>query len=306
VNVREFALITFSILAQMSVGSLLVLQVVRFFAARKAGEAQADKLTDRAMLVIWPVLGLAMLASLLHLGSPLGAYRAVINVGSSWLSREILLTVLFGVAGVGFAWMQWRKVGTPAVRNAVAWIAVVIGLVLVYAMASVYMIPTAPSWNTVATPIAFFTTALLLGALAMGAAFVANYAYLQRKDPSCVAAQCELLRGTVRWIALVSVLLLGVEFVVAPLQIAILAGGEAAAAASVAMMVGQFGWIFGVRLALIFIGSGVLALFLYQRAQTAGKENSLSGLVYGAFALVLVSEVMGRFIFYATHVRVGL
>jgi anaerobic dimethyl sulfoxide reductase subunit C (anchor subunit) len=146
----------------------------------------------------------------------------------------------------------------------------------------------------------------LLGALAMGAAFVANYAYVQRKDPSCVAVQCELLRGTVRWIALVSVLLLGVEFVVAPLQIAILAGGEEAAAASVAMMVGQFGVIFAVRLALIFIGSGVLAIFLYQKAQTPGQENSLTGLVYGAFALVLVSEVMGRFLFYATHVRVGL
>lgn len=305
-NVREIALITFSILAQMSVGSLLVLQVVRFFAARKAGEAQADKLTDRAMLVIWPVLGLAMLASLLHLGTPLGAYRAVTNVGSSWLSREILLAVLFGVAGVGFAAMQWLKIGTAALRNVVAWIAVVIGLALVYAMASVYMIPTAPSWNTVATPISFFATALLLGALAMGAAFVANYVYVQRKDPSCAQVQCELLRGAVRWIALASLLLLGVEFVVAPLQIAFLAGGEAAAATSAAMMVGDFGLAFAVRLVLVFIGAGVLAIFLYQKAQTPGQESALSGLVYGAFALVLVSEVVGRFLFYATHVRIGL
>ena len=305
-NVREMALITFSILAQMSVGSLLVLQVVRFFAARKSGEAQADKLTDRAMLVIWPILGLAMLASLLHLGTPLGAYRSVTNVSSSWLSREILFTVLFGVAGVGFAAMQWLKVGTAALRNVVGWIAVAIGLVLVYAMANVYMIAAAPSWNTVATPVAFFTTALLLGSLAMGAAFVANYAYVQRTDPSCVEVQCVLLRGTVRWIALVSVVLLGVEFVVAPLQIAFLAGGEAAAASSAAMMVGEFGLAFAVRLVLVFIGSGILAIFLYQRAQVPGQENKLAGLVYGAFALVLVSEVIGRFLFYATHVRVGL
>ncbi len=305
-NVREIALITFSILAQMAVGSLLVLQVVRFFAARKSGEAQADKLTDRAMLVIWPILGLAMLASLLHLGTPLGAYRSVTNVGSSWLSREILFTVLFGAAGVGYAAMQWYKVGTAGLRSVVGWIAVVIGLALVYAMANVYLIAAAPSWNTIATPVTFFTTALLLGSLAMGAAFVANYAYVQRTDPSCVEVQCVLLRGTVRWIALVSVLLLGVEFVVAPLQIAYLAGGEAAAASSAAMMVGEFGLAFAVRLVLVFLGSGILGVFLYQRAQVAGQENRLSGLVYGAFALVLASEVIGRFLFYATHVRVGL
>jgi len=36
-NVREWALIAFTILAQMSVGSFLVLGVVHFFAARKDG-----------------------------------------------------------------------------------------------------------------------------------------------------------------------------------------------------------------------------------------------------------------------------
>ena len=53
-NVREWALITFSILAQLSVGSFLVLGVVHFFAARKSGEEEADRLSDRALLAIDP------------------------------------------------------------------------------------------------------------------------------------------------------------------------------------------------------------------------------------------------------------
>jgi DMSO reductase anchor subunit len=32
----------------------------------------------------------------------------------------------------------------------------------------------------------------------------------------------------------------------------------------------------------------------------------MANLVYAAFAVVLVAEVLGRFLFYATHVKIGL
>src|SRR5512137_63547 len=136
-DVREWALITFTILAQMSVGAFIVLGVVHFFSRRQAGELQADQLSDRALLAIFPVLGLGLLASLLHLGNPINAYKAVTNLGTSWLSREILFGVLFAVVGFIFAVMQWRKLSTFAVRNLVAWVAALIGIVLVYCMAMV-------------------------------------------------------------------------------------------------------------------------------------------------------------------------
>ena len=68
-NIREFALITFSILAQLSVGSFLVLGVVHFFAMRQAGAEEADRLSDRALVAIWVTLLLGLAASLLHLGN---------------------------------------------------------------------------------------------------------------------------------------------------------------------------------------------------------------------------------------------
>ena len=43
-NMREWALIAFTILAQMSVGSFIILGVVHFFAARKSGDVEADRL----------------------------------------------------------------------------------------------------------------------------------------------------------------------------------------------------------------------------------------------------------------------
>ena len=86
-NTQEWALILFTILSQMAVGAFWVLGVVHFYARRKMGETAANRMSDGALLVIGPVLVLAFVASLFHLGSPLNAPRAVIGLGSSWLSR---------------------------------------------------------------------------------------------------------------------------------------------------------------------------------------------------------------------------
>lgn len=305
-GVREWALIVFTILTQMAIGSFVVLGVVHFFAARKAGMAEADRFSDRALLAIGPVVVLSMIVSLLHLGNPLNAYRAVANVGSSWLSREILFSVLFVVCGGAFAIAQWRKIGSFAMRNVLAWITALIGLTLVFSMSNIYLLPTQPAWDTLATPVSFFATALLLGVLAIGAAFVANYAYQQRKDPACADAQCLLMRSTLRWMALASIILLGVELVVVPFQITYVTMGTAAGQASVGLLFNQYGLVLALRLALAFIGAGILGLFVYQNAMSAGREKFIGNLAYGAFVLVLVAEVLGRFLFYATHVKIGL
>jgi len=306
-SIREWALISFTILAQMSVGAFLVLGVAHFFAARSAGVAEADRLSDRALLAIGPVLVLGLLASLFHLGNPLNAYRAVGNLQTSWLSREILSSVSFTLVGALFALMQWRKIGTFAVRTAVAGLAALIGLFLVYSMSRVYQLPAQPAWDNWGTPIAFFSSTLLLGALVIGAAFVANYAYMQRTNAGCADAQCQLLRGALRWIALAAVLALGVELITAPLQVAYLAAAQSPAAiASAQLMFGPYGLIFTLRLVLVFVGAGVLGVFLYQNAMSPGREKVMGSVAYAALALVLVSEVLGRFIFYASHVKIGL
>jgi anaerobic dimethyl sulfoxide reductase subunit C len=306
-DIREWSLILFTILTQMAVGSFVILGAIHFWAARKHSQAEADRLTDRALLAIGPVLVLGMLASLFHLGNPLSAPIAVTNLATSWLSREILFAVLFAGFGALFAFLQWRKLGSFTLRNIVAWIAAILGLILVYAMAKVYMLETQPAWNTVATPILFFTTALLLGALAMGAALVTNYAILKRKDPSCAEVQCELVREITKGVALTGIILLGVELLVVPLHLAYLAASSnVTAISSAAMLYDQFAVMFGLRLVLVFVGAGVFGLFLYRMALDPGREQMLGRLIYLAFALVLISEIVGRFLFYATHAKIGI
>jgi anaerobic dimethyl sulfoxide reductase subunit C (anchor subunit) len=306
-EVRGWALVIYTILTQMAVGSFVVLGIVHFYAMRKAGVDQADRLSDRALLAIGPVLVLGILASLFHLGNPINAPRAISNLASSWLSREILCTVLFAVFGGAFAIAQWRKIGTFVARNVIAWIAALIGLGAIYSMSNIYLLQTQPAWDSLATPIQFFSTAFLAGALAIGSAFVANYAYVKQKEPECADVQCGLLRNVVRGIAVASVVLLGIEVLVYPLQMAYLvSSGNPAALQSVSMTFSLYGALLALRLVLVVLGAGIFGLFLFRYASITGMELTMGNLVYTAFALVLVSEAIGRFLFYATQVRIGI
>jgi len=305
-DIREWTLITFTILTQMSVGSFVVLGVMHYFAGRKAGVKEADRMTDRVFVAVIVTLGLGMLASLFHLSNPLNAFKAVTNIATSWLSREILFGVVFAVLGLVYVAMQWFKVGSAGLRNVISWIAALVGVVLIYSQARVYMLSTQPSWNTLATPINFYTTTLLLGVLAVGAALVANCAIIQKKNPDCADKQHELLRSVIRWIAIASIVLLGIELVVIPIYLAYLSTGGAAALISLGLMAGKYNLAFILRLVLGFLGAGVLALFIYRNASIAGKKRFIILHAYIAFALVLIAEVLGRFIFYATHYQIGI
>lgn len=303
---REWALIAFTILAQLSVGAFVVLGVIHTWARARFDPRTADTLADRTLPVIGLTLLLGLAASLFHLGTPLGAIRAFANVQSSWLSREIAFGSAFAALGALFTLLQWRKLGSPTLRYLLALLTAAVGLALVFVMARVYMLPTQPAWNTWATPLSFFLTTFLLGSLAIGVALVLEALLLQRGAPGITPEVSGLLRGALRGVALTALLALGLEFVVIPLTLASLAAGPAAAIQSVSLMVTTYGWLFGLRLGLVFLGAGVFALWLYRSALKGEREVALAELAVTAFALALVGEVIGRYLFYATHVKIGL
>lgn len=304
----EWSLIIFTTVMQMAVGSFVILGGVHFFASRRYDEKAADALSDRALLAIGPVVVLALVVTFLHLGNPLNAPLALSNLGTSWLSREVTLAVLFTLGGALFALMQWRKISIAPARNAIGLAVAAVGLLLVWSMAQVYMLPTVPAWNSLATPVGFFVTTLLLGSLAIGSAYVINYQYLRaRGNLSDADVQFDILSTTLRWIVLISLVLLGVQFVVIPLYLASLAEqASAAAMTSIALILDQGGTLFTLRLILLFIGAGVFSIFMYLNASNETKTRVTGYLAYSAFAMVLVSEILGRFLFYESMMRIGL
>jgi len=304
-NTQEWALLTFTILGQMAVGALFVLMIVRAYVSRKAGVEEADRTTDGPLFMIVPIMGLALLASLLHLNNPGNIFGAVPNLGSSWLGREVVFSVTFVILAALFNFLQWRKIGSPGLRTVIGWTAVVVGLVQTYAMGMVYMIRTQPAWNTFATPVTFFVTTLLLGSLAVTVALIVNYS-INLKKVNSAEKQMELLHNILQGTTVSAIILLGIEFLVYPLYLAYLATQGAAALESVKILTGSYAVTLTIRLLLVFIGAGVLAAFMFRNTSALSREKVMPYLVYSAFFLVFVGEVMGRFLFYAAHVRIGL
>ncbi len=295
-NIREWALITFTILGQMASGAMLVLMVVRAYLAMKAKTEEVDKMLDGPLFIVVPIMGLALLASLLHLNNLSNVVNAVPNLGSSWLSREVVLAVTFVVLAVIYTFLQWRKIGGNTLRTLIGWITALVGVAQIYAMGMVYMIRTQPAWNTLATPINFFVTALLLGGLAVAVAMMVMHSEAENQSP--------LFRQVLQGIALGAVILLGIEFLILPIYMAYLATQGPVALESLTLMVGPYFGTLVLRLIAIFVGVGILVTYLSRNLP--GREKAMATLTYSAFILVFAGEVMGRILFYVTHIRVGL
>lgn len=300
-NIREWALLIFTILGQLSAGMMLVLLIVRTYASRKVGAEQAAQLTNMPLYLVLIIMVLALLASLLHLGKLTNIMGAVPNLGTSWLSREVVAAVAFVVVLAVYAFLLWRKIGSEGLQPVIGWITALIGVFLIYCTGAVYLLPAQPAWNTLATPITFFVAALLMGVLGSAAVLMVTYDKLQK-----TATQQEMLHTILQGTAVAAIILLGVEFLVLPIYLAYLGTQGPAALQTLNTLVGSYGTTLAIRLLLVFAGAGVLAAYLYRNASIAGQEKSLATLTYSAFVVVLISEILGRFLFYATHYRIGI
>ena len=299
---RDWSLVVFTLLSQAAVGAFLTLQVLRRLAARRGGAARDGALFVplSAMLV---VLSAGLFAALFHLSTPLEAARAVVNFSSSWLSREIVFGSLFAALLATLAGLELRAAGRPRVRCWLSRLAALAGLAFLYCQTAIYLLPAQPAWNSFATPAAFGGSALRLGILGVAVAVAAG-GLPPPADPA--AARDSGTGTTLRRLALAGLVVLAVEPVVLPLHLAALeTDGSAAAAASAQRLTDDYGGILLLRLALL--GVAAAALVGVARVSARPAQRPLTAALTGlAFATVLVSELCGRFLFYAMQVRVGI
>ncbi|MDP9038605.1 MAG: dimethyl sulfoxide reductase anchor subunit [Acidobacteriota bacterium] len=124
--------------------------------------------TPVALTALLALTAFTLNISVLHLGRPAYAWRALKAWRRSWLSREVLLFGLFSSALAGLTASSWLP-PSPLRWGAVTVLALltpVFGLSGILASAYIYLVPARPAWNTVHTPIDFLLSAALLGAAA--------------------------------------------------------------------------------------------------------------------------------------------
>lgn len=129
----EVPLICFTVFAPAAAGASL------FALPLGGGRALA------AIVVLMVTTG--MLASIAHLARPLRAPRSLAHLGSSWLSREILVVSAFWA--LAMLWLVCELGGFPWSTAARGFhvAAVVVGAVLLWVIARAYRVHGQPAWD---------------------------------------------------------------------------------------------------------------------------------------------------------------
>ncbi len=314
----QLPMVIFTVLAQMSVGAFLVLGAMQILGSLRHSSATVDRLADPALYAIGPTLVLGLGASMFHMHDVTHMLNVVRHVGSSWLSREILMGTGFAGLGFLFAAAQWFKWGSPLFRRILAAVTALVGVGLVYVMSMIYYsLQAVPSWNTWFTPVQFGLTTVLLGSLAVGAAVLTAIMFRRhtlerggrifgaRTDPD--ASQGEevtaLLSTSLKGIALTAIISGGLLLVLLPLHLSYLASlGDA----GVAPLAAYSGVRLAIRLGLVVVGTGLLGVFTYLLADRGRNPRPLAVVATVAFGLVFVAEFLGRAQFYESMMRVGI
>ena len=132
--------------------TLVQLAVGTFIAALSSHHAGPMALALTLILTI-----IALNISVLHLGRPAFAWRALKMWRRSWLSREVLLFALFFIALSSLTAITSFDALHPFRFEGVILLALriltsIFGIVGVLTSARIYLVPARPAWNTIHTP----------------------------------------------------------------------------------------------------------------------------------------------------------
>lgn len=160
----HWPLVVMLVLTQLSVGAFIWSAVLDW----PAGSDLADRIHPKYAGMAAAFGLLAISASVLHLGRPQYAYRAVLGLRHSWLSREIVAFGMFAVLALLDAALRLAGarlgVAGSAWMGALDWSVAAVGALAVAASAMIYISTGRECWSPARVAIRFALCGLLLGA----------------------------------------------------------------------------------------------------------------------------------------------
>lgn len=282
----EISLVLFTTLAPS--GALaFVLMALPLFESGLDAEARAR--LSKLLCIPLVVAMVGLVASATHLGNPDNALYVIAGIGRSPLSTEVACAVLFlAIAGIFWLLTFWPRFGLVAQR---IWLAAAIASAAVFvgAMAFAYSQSTIVTWDMWQVPVALCLNALVGGPILALAGFCAARAPLAaRAQRALVAiAGAALIANTAVYVS----------------QGVALGGMDNSFGRAIDLAPG-----FWIVLAAFFAlcVAGIVATMGIQRATGALPQRRRLAISFAAAAAVLAGIFLMRFVFYMTHMTVGL
>jgi anaerobic dimethyl sulfoxide reductase subunit C len=278
---KKLSLILFTILSQAAVGAFFIIMIFRLFSVPEG----MNELISLALTITSVIMVFSLIIALGHLGSPLIAFRAIFNIRSSWLSREVFLGSLFAVLCLVYTYLRQNLIGPGTLQTGTALVAGITGFLFIYAMGKLYMLKTVSWWNSALTPLSFFLSALILGGLVVNFSFLIEISENRELLPPGFFDIFTSITGGL-------MLLLCFEFLIVPTRMIRLLSGSNFQKGQLQNFLNRFRWIYYLRLFLAITGFIWLGIMLL-------TKNFNFGFYIVPFGLVIFTELLGRYLFYA-------
>lgn len=289
----HYTLVLMTVLTQLSVGGFLALFLSEFLAHRMNLTNVLQNFLKAGPIAMLIAAGLALTTSVFHLGRPLFAFRALKMWKRSWISREVLFFTLFAALAGVYSFLRWKNLILPqGLMETLGGCVAFFGIAGIYSSARIYMVPARPSWNNARTPIAFFSTAFLLGPLATLFIF-----FWQLKTVS-------FGKGQAISTSLVSLLLMAGLFQLGSILVKLfylLSRDDHELRGSAKLLTQRFRIPFLSRMGSLMITLVGIPLALLG-FQSQGSREWISFWLGGFLILSLASELVGRYLFFVTVV----
>ncbi|HEY6533843.1 MAG TPA: DmsC/YnfH family molybdoenzyme membrane anchor subunit [Acidimicrobiales bacterium] len=268
------------VLTQVSVGAFLLDGVLRV----------SDGGGDTASVVVALLTGLLALgASVLHLGRPLLAWRALLGLGHSWLSREIAAFSVF--AGAASAWALASVLELSGARL-LGFLVAVSGLVGVACSVAIYATTGRWWWRWPISSARFLATMGVGGALLVATTTVLT----EHGRPVSSVTGPAVLLAAVASVATV----LGI---VGPLLPLVAATGASTPGRTRALLAGPLRTLLGWRVMLGVLG-GILVPWIGVAALVSAPTVSIEAgvLLAAATVIAVAAELIERRLFFLASV----
>lgn len=172
-------LVIMLVLTQLSVGAFIAMLVCERLMSGPL--ALALRPLQAADALLFGLVALA--ASLFHLGRPQFAFRAVLGLGHSWLSREIVAFGVFAALASAYAAvvfvLRYVSIESPARTSNIAhwvdllgWSVATSGAIAVFCSVMIYVFTQRECWSPTRVSVRFVLTAALLGIAATWLSFL--------------------------------------------------------------------------------------------------------------------------------------
>ncbi|MCX6064698.1 MAG: hypothetical protein NT121_02945 [Chloroflexi bacterium] len=202
--------------------------------------------------------------------------------------------------------MTYFRKKSRTLITVLGFLAIFTGGVTVYCMARIYLLPTQVAWNSISVIVAFYTTTLLLGAIALACLMVLDLKFVEIQKIGDVDLRVDLIQYSLGGLTILIMALAFISVAIINIQMYLLSQSGLIARTSLMLLLELYFPFLVIRQVLLVGAALLLGYAVFRMYQLKLKPQTILLPIYLSCLLILVGEIFGRFLFYATHIRVGL